>query len=310
MRPGLILARAVLLAIVVATLVPVGTAMADPYQQTITRQFTHKATEVPDIPEEYRDAAGNLYGYQDRTSAPDPAQGVLSKNLSREVYITTGLVDVPSSTLATTLDVDEEGFAGTLTLADHSQTPVYESRSRMVDRAVVYDNLPDNDVTQLPTEESFTVTSDSSPDATTTASLRRAAVTMAVAATDEQGLPRSYSATVIFRGEERYLEQVGWDVTGTYTGTISKKDVRYLTTATYTLVQPATVAAPVVSDTGAGMPEPAGFLDTVGAFLTKNGPLIGGILGAGLLVALFTTAAALYRRRRENSGEGGRGHAA
>ena len=286
-----------------------GSVSIDADDKTVTREYTHAKDEVPTIPAQVTDADGRTFVLQGKVTEIAPGQ-TLSKPLVREVTVDAAFGPDPGAALEAELAVDEDGYAGTLELASHAAVPTYSSRTRAVDRTVVYENLPDNDVSRLPAEEVFTVSSDSLPGATTDAALRRASVTMAVASLDDAGMPNSYTATVVFRGEESYLEQTGWHVTGTYAGTVEKKDVNYITTATYTLQPPTIPTSFLDGIASAGTEaETAGFWETAGALFLENWQTIARILGIGLVVALFATAVVLYRRRIAATG-GRRSHAA
>ncbi|MDR1776032.1 MAG: hypothetical protein LBS17_06305 [Actinomycetes bacterium] len=75
-----------------------------------------------------------------------------------------------------------------------------------VDRVVVYDDLPDNDVARLDAIRTFRVRSDEDPDATCDAELRAAEWHWIVTAYDRYGLPVRYRAEVTYRGLERYCD--------------------------------------------------------------------------------------------------------
>ena len=78
-----------------------------------------------------------------------------------------------------------------LPLDSVEQIPVYQLRTRQVDRPVDYPGLPTNDVdATIPAYADFTVTSGDGPDTTTTKTLALSDVEFEVTATDDLGLPR------------------------------------------------------------------------------------------------------------------------
>lgn len=286
-----------------ASSTPTAQAQRQRPPETITRQYTYVNDDEPTVPVRVENAQGYAYIFQTKTVELAPDQ-VLEKPLVRDVTVDAPFGSDPVTALAAELPVDEDGYAGTLELSGHAETPTYTSRTHMVDRTVVFEDLPDNDVTRIPEEQTFTISSDALPNATTEASLRRASVSMAVSSVDEDGSPATYTATVVYRGQESYLEQTGWHVTGTYAGTVDKKEVHRILTATYALEMPP---VPEI-DFGGGattVEETAGFWDSAREFIVENGQLIARVLGAGLAAALFATAIVLYRRKKDQM-QGGR----
>ena len=121
MSPRTRFARMAILVALIASCVPAMPALAEGYPATTTRQFAHTQGESPTIPRQWQDGAGNIYTYQSEETGLAPGQ-TLSIDAQRQVELDTGLVDDPRSELAATLDVDEDGYAGTLSLRQHRRT--------------------------------------------------------------------------------------------------------------------------------------------------------------------------------------------
>lgn len=175
-----------------------------------------------------------------------------------------------------------------------SAVPIYASQSGQVDRTVVFSGLIDNDVTKLPTEQEFTVSSDAAPGATTEATLKRAEVSYAVEGYDDTGLPTGYTATVTYRGSESGQYISGYALTALYEGDVEAAVV------------------PVVSVTGTEpedeviaddpTPEGAPAMNPLLRLLENSGPWAL-IMCAGILAA-FVTAGVALRRNQLNGRRG------
>ena len=98
-------------------------------------------------------------------------------------------------------------------------------------------------------------------------------------ATDELGLPTSYTAHANYRGTEDYLETVAYTVTGHYKGVATEKDRRMALDVTYSReIPPAPAPAPE--------PEPEQRFDVL--------PYVA---GAGAAGAVLIAVAVVWRRR-------------
>ncbi|EGC88174.1 hypothetical protein [Eggerthella sp. HGA1] len=187
---------------------------------------------------------------------------------------------LPAAVDASTVD---PLYEGELPLDSMEQTPVYQLRTRQVDRPVDYAGLPTNDVdATIPAYGDFAVTSGEAPDATTTKTLALSDVEFEVEATDELGLPTSYTAHANYRGTEDYLETVAYTVTGHYKGIVTEKDGRMALDVTYFHEDPPApeAAAP------APEPEPEQRFDAL--------PYV---VGAGAAGAVLIAVAVVWRRR-------------
>lgn len=184
---------------------------------------------------------------------------------------------LPAAVDASTVD---PLYEGELPLQSIEQKPIYQLRTRQVDRPVDYAGLPTNDVdATIPAYGDFAVTSGEAPDATTTKTLALSDVEFEVEATDELGLPTSYTAHANYRGTEDYLETVAYTVTGHYKGVATEKDGRMALDVTY-FHEVAVEPAP------APEPEPERQFDAL--------PFVA---GAGAAGAVLIAVAVVWRRR-------------
>jgi hypothetical protein len=143
------------------------------------------------------------------------------------------------------LDLDTGDYAGVLQLQSLTGEPLYFSVEEQTERVAVFSGLVSEDVAQLPEYREFPVTSDEAPGAATRQTLRRMAVSWETAAYDEDGRPSLYTATVVFRGTQRYLAPDYRMVTALYTGSIPAKQGGQSVAATYAL-GPSGSPAPTV----------------------------------------------------------------
>jgi len=114
------------------------------------------------------------------------------------------------------------GYTGTLMLKKIEITPVVGTVTQKAERVVEFDQLPTNDVSQLPTEQSFSLRSDKEMDAREDVDLRAAEWEWTVTQYDSFGLPERYTALVIYRGEEKWLDYTSVQVEAIYAGKASK----------------------------------------------------------------------------------------
>lgn len=120
--------------------------------------------------------------------------------------------------LAPVITVEEGGLRGEIPLKDVLLQPLYRSWDGQIDRTVIYQELPTNDVSLLPETAPFIVGSDGFPGATCEKDLRRADVVYEVTGFDGCGIPRSYQATVVYRGAESTLSISSYLAKATYEG--------------------------------------------------------------------------------------------
>lgn len=265
---------------------PPAAALAAGDGDRIVKTFTYmEASGMPEglVPSSI-EFGGNAYKlekqgepYVDESYERQPAE------LEHDTTVEAGVLDVsyaiasmPATMDASTID---PLYEGDLPLDSVEQIPVYQLRTRQVDRPVDYPGLPTNDVdATIPAYADFTVTSGDGPDTTTTKTLALSDVEFEVTATDDLGLPVSYTAHVNYRGTEDYLETIAYTVIGHYKGIATEKDRRMALDVTYYHEVPEPAPAPE--------PEPEQPFDVI--------PYV---VGAGATGAVLIAVAVVWRRR-------------
>lgn len=271
----------------------------------VTREFTYLASEgAPDIPDTWTESTGFTYHLTSETTAPVDGYIPDHQTFSRSFTTTVG-PDQPydsSEILPSSLQVDEGEFSGEIPLTSWSSTPLLQTQTRQVDRTMIVEGLPSNDVIQIPAEAEFTISSDEYPGATTTGSLSMAGVSFEVAGTDASGIPDSFTATVLYRGVERSLEVTGYEVSGEYSGDVYASEQMMSTRAVY---EPDMAVAKAEAVT----PEAIGdeTVEFVPFYLTKIFR-ISLLLGLGSVTAFIAVAVALKVRKRSLSTQEGTTH--
>jgi len=122
--------------------------------------------------------------------------------------------------LGTTRSHSIAGYAGTLTLQRVEVTPQIGVLSGRADRVAEFDQLPSNDVLQLPTSQDFNLRCDRVFGAERQVTLTAAEWSWEVQESDSFGLPKTYKAQVIYRGEERWLGHTSLRITAHYSGQV------------------------------------------------------------------------------------------
>lgn len=131
------------------------------------------------------------------------------------------------------MEAREEGYFGYLTPARFAITPIIEKRRTPVDKFMHIEHLSDNDVGRVDPTAVFVVRSDCDWDATKEEILDYAGITWNIEKTSQAGYPLEYSADVLYRGHESYLELAHYRVRVTYKGVAAKPGTALCMTATY-----------------------------------------------------------------------------
>ncbi|MCL2437676.1 MAG: hypothetical protein FWE48_03230 [Coriobacteriia bacterium] len=105
-----------------------------------------------------------------------------------------------------------------LTLKKLEVTPVIGHFSDRVDKVIEFDNLPTNDVAQLPLKRNFTLRSDKEMGLKAEVSLHAAEWRWETQDYDVFHLPNAYKAFVTYRGEEHWLDYSVLRVKAFYAG--------------------------------------------------------------------------------------------
>jgi len=114
-------------------------------------------------------------------------------------------------------------YTGIVTLEKIEVTPKVGTVKEKVDKVVEFDQLPTNDLNQLPLEQTFTLRSDKELDAEVEVSLKAAEWEWEVQSYDDSGLPKEYKARVVYRGLESWIDCKSLMVTAHYAGQLSKE---------------------------------------------------------------------------------------
>ena len=265
---------------------PPAAALAAGDGDRIVKTFTYmEASGMPEglVPSSI-EFGGNAYKLE-KQGEPyvDESYERQTAELEPDTTVEAGVLDVsyaiasmPATMDASTID---PLYEGDLPLDSVEQIPVYQLRTRQVDRPVDYPGLPTNDVdATIPAYADFTVTSGDGPDTTTTKTLALSDVEFEVTATDDLGLPVSYTAHANYRGTEDYLETIAYTVIGHYKGIATEKDRRMALDVTYYHEVPEPAPAPE--------PEPEQPFDVI--------PYV---VGAGATGAVLIAVAVVWRRR-------------
>ena len=265
---------------------PPAAALAAGDGDRIVKTFTYmEASGMPEglVPSSI-EFGGNAYKLE-KQGEPyvDESYERQTAELEHDTTVEAGVLDVsyaiasmPATMDASTID---PLYEGDLPLDSVEQIPVYQLRTRQVDRPVDYPGLPTNDVdATIPAYADFTVTSGDGPDTTTTKTLALSDVEFEVTATDDLGLPVSYTAHANYRGTEDYLETIAYTVIGHYKGIATEKDRRMALDVTYYHEVPEPAHAPE--------PEPEQPFDVI--------PYV---VGAGATGAVLIAVAVVWRRR-------------
>ena len=265
---------------------PPAAALAAGDGDRIVKTFTYmEASGMPEglVPSSI-EFGGNAYKLE-KQGEPyvDESYERQTAELEHDTTVEAGVLDVsyaiasmPATMDASTID---PLYEGDLPLDSVEQIPVYQLRTRQVDRPVDYPGLPTNDVdATIPAYADFTVTSGDGPDTTTTKTLALSDVEFEVTATDDLGLPVSYTAHANYRGTEDYLETIAYTVIGHYKGIATEKDRRMALDVTYYHEVPEPATAPE--------PEPEQPFDVI--------PYV---VGAGATGAVLIAVAVVWRRR-------------
>jgi hypothetical protein len=207
-----------------------------------------------------------------------------------------------SSYFPATYAISDGYYQGSIPLSSvnpYTVTLVYEKFEGQVDCTAVFEGLPDNDVNRLPATKEFTVRSDSGPDATQVKALTLVEVTYEITARNNLGLPVEYEATATYRGAERWLELIKYDVLANYAGYVNANVNRYIVEAEYEPVEvvpvvlapePTPKVAPVVEPVAEPVTEPFpwGLVAAAVAIVLMLGAF-------GILMFLFFKNACLVR---------------
>lgn len=199
---------------------------------------------------------------------------------SQTVQCEPASLEATKASFASTYPIDEEGVAGEIPRTDVEALPAYATVPYQAERTIEVAGLPSNDMVQIDGSRTFTL------DTGNEVELRRAGVEWRVDARDANGLPSSYTATVLYRGVDNAVVVDHYDVTASYYGTLpATDDKRIVVEALYERVPDP---APVPEPDPAPAPEPQPEPDL--SWLA--------VAAAGVVAAIVAGGAVVYLRSR------------
>ena len=238
----------------------------------IEKQVTYELSDgLPRQPESIIGANGQEYRLM-TVSAARPAPGsehFRTYQVEIEMSIPAAQAPVGEADIIAAVEsqyqIDQDGFAGPIELAEMSFDAVFVSYTSPVEKTLTFGGRSSADISDLPTSHLFTVSSDAALDATCQAELQRFAVSTVPESYEPDGRPASYISTVSFRGLESRLVLDHYKVQVSYQGIVPALIQMMTVTVVYQPViaaMPAeTEAAPlppavVPPDTAPPTPEP------------------------------------------------------
>ena len=157
-------------------------------------------------------------------------------------------LDAVRNSFAQALDVDQDGYAGSIPLVQVAAAPVYAQRSWEVNELRDFAGLPSNDAIQIAAELAF-----SNPETGNDLVLRLASLSWSIDARDANGLPSSYTAHALYRGADTASVLDHYDVTAFYEGDVQATEPVIAYQATLSYRAPA-AEAPGGADDSDGLP--------------------------------------------------------
>jgi len=208
---------------------------------TLTLSITYLSTQVaPTLPSTLEEGKQS-YILESSSRSVDPLYIPSKREYTRQTHSQVPAHDHGnwSAYLPSSYAIDDGEYQGSLDLDPTNPYTVYEATQSylvQVDKQKTITELPDNDVTRLPTHQSFDVVSDTTPGATMAATLKILDVTYEVAGRDSLGYPNNYTAHVTYRGQEGLHEVAYYDVVANYAGEIVSSIGQMVITGVYALV--------------------------------------------------------------------------
>ncbi len=139
-------------------------------------------------------------------------------------------LDAARNSFVQALDVDQDGYAGSIPLVQVAAAPVYAQRSWEVNELRDFAGLPSNDAVQIAAELAF-----NNPETENDLALRLASLSWSIDARDANGLPSSYTAHALYRGADTASVLDHYDVTAFYEGDVQAIEpvITYQATLSY-----------------------------------------------------------------------------
>ena len=198
---------------------------------TQTRTVTWLSTdEQPEFVEEF-DQDGLMFSLVGMEIEQLESQfGTVPAQRSVTVSCEPADLDAARNSFAQALDVDQDGYAGSIPLVQVAAAPVYAQRSWEVNELRDFVGLPSNDAIQIAAELAF-----SNPETENNLVLRLASLSWSIDARDANGLPSSYTAHALYRGADTASTLDHYDVTAFYEGDVQAIEpvITYQATLSY-----------------------------------------------------------------------------
>ena len=139
-------------------------------------------------------------------------------------------LDAVRNSFAQALDVDQDGYAGSIPLVQVAAAPAYARRAWEVNELRDFAELPSNDAIQIAAELAF-----NNPETENDLVLRLASLSWSIDALDANGLPSSYTAHALYRGADTASVLDHYDVTAFYEGDVQAIEpvITYQATLSY-----------------------------------------------------------------------------
>ncbi|MDR1954138.1 MAG: hypothetical protein LBQ21_06675 [Clostridiales Family XIII bacterium] len=195
---------------------------------TIEYRYT-QGEDIPEIPK-------TITRFGRKYSLVKAAEPVLESMLPRTRTYTYKVIGV----------VSKQDVAMVAGLGNVSLQPVLASVERKVDKTETITNLPTNEAEYLPRTKEYEISSDAYEGTVTKGALTRAGVEFELTGYDEYGIPDRYTATVVYRGIETYLEPQYYNAEATYTTRTADTVSSYVIIADYKSDDKVTVTTPVI----------------------------------------------------------------
>ena len=221
--------------------------------KTIEREYRYQDGQGPPIiPETIVDEGGNKYqllSYDAPVADPSYARPTQSYTRQYSTDIPKDDINNLSYYFAASFYIEDGPFVGNIPPAANPYyiIGIYEIFVGQVDRYHTIENLPDNDAMRIPMQMDFTVSSSEGLEATQAATLDLLSIEYEITGTNVLGRPNNYTAYLTYRGQESWLELLGYNVTAYYAGTITSNVEQYVIRSQYELiVEPVAAVAPAV----------------------------------------------------------------
>ena len=272
------IAVTVLSCALVYTLLPVpafAATTSDSGVATETRTVTWLSTEQQPAHAKTITIAGTEYAL---TGATEPQvvkeeYGTTEATKTQWQECAPGNLQATINSFATSIHIDENGYAGDIPQTGVTYVPTQAERSWEVNASRTYTGLPANDVAQIAREISYT-----NPDTGSALTLALAGISWQVTATDEAGFPTSYTANCIYRGQDADTITDHYTVTATYAGEVTAKEPVLTYQATLTYAATAPEVAPAIEVETQVQAQPFDWLP-----LAAGAALAAAVIGAGFL---------------------------